>query len=58
MEAKPGITGLWQVEGRSLVPYEDMIRMDIRYRQSLSLLNDLKLMLGTLRAVFSRSGAY
>ena len=57
-DAIPGITGLWQVEGRSRVSYEDMVRMDIRYIQTLSPLNDIKLILRTFKAVLSQSGAY
>ncbi len=58
LEMKPGITGLWQIEGRSRVPYEEMIRMDLRYCQSLSLWNDVKLLCRTFKAVFSHAGAY
>ncbi len=35
MEAKPGITGLWQVNGRSRVKFDEMVRLDIRYAQDL-----------------------
>lgn len=55
---KPGITGLWQVEGRSRVDYIDMIRMDIQYSRSISLWSDLVLLLRTFKAVFSHSGAH
>ncbi len=58
LEMKPGITGLWQIEGRSRVPYEEMIRMDLRYCQSLSLWTDLKLLCRTFKAVLSHAGAY
>jgi lipopolysaccharide/colanic/teichoic acid biosynthesis glycosyltransferase len=58
METKPGITGLWQVEGRSRVPFEEMVRMDIRYCLSLSFICDCKLILRTFKAVLSRIGAY
>jgi lipopolysaccharide/colanic/teichoic acid biosynthesis glycosyltransferase len=58
LRAKPGITGLWQVEGRSRVSYENMIRMDIRYFKRRSLLNDLWIFLRTIRAVLCRSGAH
>ncbi len=56
--ARPGITGLWQVEGRSRVPFEEMVRMDLRYGQSLSVQNDLRILARTLRAVASGDGAY
>jgi lipopolysaccharide/colanic/teichoic acid biosynthesis glycosyltransferase len=58
IDAKPGLTGLWQVEGRCRVTYEDMIRMDLRYCQNICLVKDLNLILRTFKAVFSRSGAY
>jgi lipopolysaccharide/colanic/teichoic acid biosynthesis glycosyltransferase len=56
--AKPGITGLWQVHGRSRVSYETMVRMDLRYSQRLSLFADALLLLQTVRAVLSTEGAY
>ncbi|HEX2080981.1 MAG TPA: sugar transferase [Longimicrobium sp.] len=56
--AKPGITGLWQVHGRSRVSYETMVRMDLRYGQRLSPLADARLLLQTVRAVLSAEGAY
>ena len=56
--AKPGITGLWQVHGRSRVSYETMVRMDLRYGQRLSPLADALLLLQTVRAVLSAEGAY
>lgn len=56
LEAKPGITGLWQVEGRSSVPFDEMVRLDIRYARSWSLWLDIKILLKTPRAVFL--GAY
>ena len=58
MITKPGVTGLWQVEARSQVKFEEMVRLDIRYCQSMSLIHDLKLLFRTFRAVLSRNGAY
>jgi lipopolysaccharide/colanic/teichoic acid biosynthesis glycosyltransferase len=58
MMTKPGITGLWQVEGRSQVTCEEMIRMDIKYGQSISFMTDLKLILRTFKTVFTHTGAY
>jgi lipopolysaccharide/colanic/teichoic acid biosynthesis glycosyltransferase len=58
LEAKPGITGLWQVMGRSLVKFDDMVRMDLRYANSWSLWLDLKILLMTPRAVIKGAGAY
>ena len=54
---KPGITGLWQVNGRSRVTFEDMVRLDIRYARSWSLWLDIKILLRTPGAVFSGMGA-
>lgn len=54
---KPGITGLWQVDGRSRVKFDDMVRLDIRYAKSWSLWLDLKILLQTPRAVVTGAGA-
>ena len=56
--AKPGITGLWQVAGRSRVKFDDMVRMDLRYATSWSLWLDIKILLQTPRAMFSGNGAH
>ena len=58
LEVKPGVTGLWQVSGRSRTCFDDMVRMDLRYFQSWSLWLDLKILIATPRAVFSGDGAY
>jgi lipopolysaccharide/colanic/teichoic acid biosynthesis glycosyltransferase len=58
LEVKPGVTGLWQVSGRSRMCFDDMVRLDLRYSQSWSLLLDLKILLATPRAVLSGEGAY
>jgi lipopolysaccharide/colanic/teichoic acid biosynthesis glycosyltransferase len=57
LEATPGITGLWQVEGRSRVKFDDMVRMDLRYARSWSLGLDIKILLQTPKAVLLGSGA-
>jgi lipopolysaccharide/colanic/teichoic acid biosynthesis glycosyltransferase len=54
---KPGITGLWQVDGRSRVTFDEMVRLDIRYARSWSLWLDLKILMQTPRAVVSGTGA-
>jgi lipopolysaccharide/colanic/teichoic acid biosynthesis glycosyltransferase len=54
---KPGITGIWQVEGRSRVTFNDMVRMDLRYIRTCSLALDLKLLLKTLTVVVNGNGA-
>lgn len=58
LEAKPGITGLWQVHGRSRTTFDEMVRLDIRYSRMCSPLSDFKILLQTPRAVFSGDGAY
>jgi lipopolysaccharide/colanic/teichoic acid biosynthesis glycosyltransferase len=58
LEAKPGITGLWQVHGRSRTTFDEMVRLDIQYSRTWSPLMDLKILLQTPRAVFSGDGAY
>lgn len=58
LEAKPGITGLWQVEGRSKTTFDEMVRLDLRYSRTWSPLLDIKILLQTPRAVFSGDGAY
>ena len=58
LEAKPGITGLWQVRGRSRVAFDDMVRLDVRYARTRSLCLDIKILLETPRAVVLGDGAY
>ena len=58
MEMKPGITGLWQVEGRSALPFDEAVRMDIRYVREWSLWMDLRIIFKTPLAVLSCKGAY
>lgn len=58
LEVKPGITGLWQVSGRSRTCFDDMVRLDLRYSQSWSIWLDLKILIATPRAVLSGEGAY
>jgi exopolysaccharide biosynthesis polyprenyl glycosylphosphotransferase len=56
--AKPGITGLWQVEGRSRITFDEMVKMDIWYCENRSFWLDLRILLKTPLAIFSVSGAY
>jgi len=58
LEVKPGITGLWQVKGRSRVPFDDMVRLDIQYARQWSVWLDVTILLQTPRAVFLGDGAY
>lgn len=55
---KPGLTGLWQVSGRSNLSWQDSVRLDLYYVENWSLAGDLMILLKTVRAVFSSSGAY
>ena len=57
-EVKPGITGLWQVHGRSRTTFDEMVRLDLRYARTWSLLLDLKILILTPRAILSGEGAY
>ena len=57
LEAKPGITGLWQVMGRSRTTFDEMVRLDVRYARTRSLWTDIKILLATPRAVISGKGA-
>jgi lipopolysaccharide/colanic/teichoic acid biosynthesis glycosyltransferase len=57
LEAKPGITGLWQVQGRSRTTFEDMVRLDLQYIDAWSLWTDLKLLLQTPWIVIKCEGA-
>lgn len=58
MEVKPGITGLWQVTGRSRTTFDEMVRLDLRYASSWSIPMDLKILWQTPMAVISGEGAY
>jgi lipopolysaccharide/colanic/teichoic acid biosynthesis glycosyltransferase len=58
LEMKPGISGLWQVSGRSKTTFDEMVRLDLRYAREWSLWLDIKILLKTPRAVFSGEGAY
>ncbi|GAC1675314.1 MAG: hypothetical protein PVS2B2_10180 [Candidatus Acidiferrum sp.] len=58
LEIKPGITGLWQVEGRSRTRFDDMVRLDLKYARGWSIWLDLKIMLQTPAAVIMGDGAH
>jgi len=58
LEAKPGITGLWQVNGRSRITFNEMVRLDLQYAKTWSLWLDIKILLQTPRAVLFGEGAY
>jgi exopolysaccharide biosynthesis polyprenyl glycosylphosphotransferase len=54
---KPGITGLWQVDGRSKTSFDNMVRLDLRYVQNWSFWLDVKILFKTVKAVLCTSGA-
>ncbi|WP_433370765.1 exopolysaccharide biosynthesis polyprenyl glycosylphosphotransferase [Actinoplanes sp. CA-142083] len=58
LAVKPGMTGLWQVSGRSDLPWEEAVRLDLRYVENWSLSLDLVILLRTMTAVVRSSGAY
>jgi len=58
LRVKPGLTGLWQVSGRSNLSWEESLRLDLRYVDNWSLVLDLQILLRTARAVLGGSGAY
>ena len=57
LDLTPGITGLWQVLGRTNIPFEEMVKLDYLYVTNWSLLSDVRLMLHTLPAVIHQRGA-
>jgi exopolysaccharide biosynthesis polyprenyl glycosylphosphotransferase len=58
LEAKPGITGLWQVSGRSRVTFDDMVRLDLRYARTWTPWMDIKILVRTPGAVVLGEGAH
>jgi len=57
LSVRPGMTGIWQVEGRSRVPFNEMVRMDLRYIRGCSLGLDLRILAKTVPVVLSCDGA-
>ncbi|EMY33586.1 putative undecaprenyl-phosphate sugar phosphotransferase [Arthrobacter crystallopoietes BAB-32] len=55
---RPGITGLWQVSGRSDLPWEESVRLDLYYVENWSLAGDLTIIARTVKAVVAKDGAY
>lgn len=58
LTVRPGITGLWQVSGRSDVSYEERVRLDMQYIRNWSIWSDLQLLVYTIPAVIKSRGAY
>ncbi len=58
LRVKPGLTGLWQVSGRSDLSWDDSLRLDLWYVDNWSLVLDLQILARTARAVLRGQGAY
>jgi exopolysaccharide biosynthesis polyprenyl glycosylphosphotransferase len=58
LDLRPGITGLWQISGRSDLPFQEMVRFDYQYVSGWSLARDVEILLATIPAVLSGRGAY
>ena len=58
LSVKPGLTGLWQISGRSHVGFEEMIRMDLRYIRERSIIYDIKIIIKTIPVIFGSTDAF
>jgi lipopolysaccharide/colanic/teichoic acid biosynthesis glycosyltransferase len=58
LDVKPGLTCIWQISGRSELPFEKQVRLDLQYIDSHSLLLDIALLLKTVPAILGGRGAY
>lgn len=58
LTVKPGITGVWQVSGRSNTSFENRVKIDVGYASRKSFLEDIRIILKTPLAVFKGKGAY
>lgn len=58
LDVKPGLTCFWQVSGRSMISFDEQVKLDIKYIESQSLLLDIKILLKTIPAVLFGKGAY
>jgi exopolysaccharide biosynthesis polyprenyl glycosylphosphotransferase len=58
LAVKPGITGLWQVSGRSRTTFDEMVRLDLQYARTWSIWKDIRILLQTPRAMVSGDGAH
>lgn len=58
LSVRPGLTGLWQVSGRSLLGYKERVMLDRQYVRTASVMNDLRILLRTVSVVFRRHGAH
>ena len=57
LEVRPGITGLWQVYGRSSTSFDEMVRLDLNYVRNASLWVDIRLLFATVRVLLGHRGA-
>jgi len=57
LESKPGLTGLWQVSGRSRTRFEEMVRLDLRYTKKKSMLLDITILIKTIRTLITENDA-
>ncbi len=58
LRLRPGLTGLWQVSGRSDLSWEESLRLDLRYVDNWSMALDISILFRTVRAVLRGAGAY
>ncbi|WP_022846339.1 MULTISPECIES: sugar transferase [unclassified Desulfurobacterium] len=58
LSVRPGITGLWQVEGRNEMTFQDRVNLDLEYIDNISFTNDIIIILKTIIVMFSGRGAY
>ena len=58
LAVKPGMTGLWQINGRSDLPWDEAVRLDLRYVENWSFILDMQILWKTLSAVLGGYGAY
>ncbi len=58
LDVRPGLTGLWQVSGRSDLPWDETVRLDVYYVDNWSVIQDLSILMRTAGAVLGSRGAY
>jgi exopolysaccharide production protein ExoY len=58
MKVRPGLTGLWQIRGRSDVSYQNRIKMDVEYIENMNMLTDIGIIIRTVPAVLRTKGSY